>query len=197
MGDRRKYGALGWNCPYEFNNTDLEISMAQLERFLDTYEEIPYKVLHFLISYVNYGGRVTDYIDLRTIDVLLLDLFNPKIVTDDFKFSKSGIYYSIPFDEDRPHESYMKYIDSLPLNPDPEAFGLHQNADIICAETETSECFTTLLRRGTLSTTGHSTNFVMWIEAPSNRSDFINNLEKPDQDVWIRAGVAGFCSLRY
>merc|ERR1712048_718742 len=57
--------------------------------------------------------------------------------------------------------------------------------------------YKTLLRRGTLSTTGHSTNFVMWIEAPSNRSDFNNNLNFADQDVWIRAGVAAFCALRY
>ena len=143
--DRRKYGALGWNCPYQFNDTDLEISKSQVERFLDAYEYTPFKVLHFLTSYVNYGGRVTDYIDLRTIHVLLLDLFNPKVLEDDYKFSASGIYRSIAFDEDAPHKSYVDYIESLPLTSDPEAFGLHQNADIICAETETTEAFDTIL----------------------------------------------------
>lgn len=44
-----------------------------------------------------------------------------------------------------------------------------------------------LSRRGTLSTTGHSTNFVMYIEIPS----------KEPEDVWIRAGVATFLSLSY
>ena len=42
-------------------------------------------------------------------------------------------------------------------------------------------------RRGTLSTTGHSTNFVMMFEMPTNKTE-------PE---WIRAGVAAFLALRY
>ena len=42
-------------------------------------------------------------------------------------------------------------------------------------------------RRGTLSTTGHSTNFVMYQEIPTKLSE----------DIWIRAGVAAFLALRY
>jgi len=54
-----------------------------------------------------------------------------------------------------------------------------------------------LSRRGTLSTTGHSTNFIMWIEIPSKRTNIINNDGKSDQEEWIRAGVAAFSSLMY
>lgn len=50
---------------------------------------------------------------------------------------------------------------------------------------------------GVLSTTGHSTNFIMWIELPSNEPVFLNNVNKADQEKWIKAGVAAFCSLRY
>jgi len=44
-----------------------------------------------------------------------------------------------------------------------------------------------LSRTGALSTTGHSTNFCLMVDVPSNRP----------QDEWIRAGVAIFLSLRY
>ncbi|CAD7943415.1 unnamed protein product [Amoebophrya sp. A25] len=46
-----------------------------------------------------------------------------------------------------------------------------------------------LSRRGVLMTTGHSTNFVMYLEVPSDETD-------PLKEKWIRAGVAAFLALR-
>jgi len=56
-------------------------------------------------------------------------------------------------------------------------------------ETGIYDCpiYKVLSRTGTLSTTGHSTNFVMWFEIPSDE----------EQDIWIRAGVAGILALSY
>ena len=56
-------------------------------------------------------------------------------------------------------------------------------------ETGIYQCpvYKVLSRAGTLSTTGHSTNFVMMMELPS----------KEEEDKWICAGVAAFLALRY
>ncbi|CAE7603886.1 DNAH7, partial [Symbiodinium microadriaticum] len=137
--ERRQFGPLGWNIPYEFNDTDLDISKGQLELFLDQYDNIPWQVLNFLTSYINYGGRVTDYIDLRTIDVIMKSFYCESILSSEYKFDSVGIFYSIDFDEEDPHASYINYIDSLPLSANPSVFGMHENAKITSANNEASD----------------------------------------------------------
>eukprot|EP00607_Mallomonas_marina_P008255 CAMPEP_0182417146 /NCGR_PEP_ID=MMETSP1167-20130531/1548_1 /TAXON_ID=2988 /ORGANISM="Mallomonas Sp, Strain CCMP3275" /LENGTH=489 /DNA_ID=CAMNT_0024590475 /DNA_START=849 /DNA_END=2315 /DNA_ORIENTATION=- len=139
--ERRQFGPLGWNIPYEFNDTDLDISKGQLELFVDHYTEIPWRVLNFLTSYINYGGRVTDYIDLRTIDIILRGLYNPKILNAGYRFDPDGIFKSIECSESDPHSSYLEYIEKLPLVASPQVFGMHENAKIASANNETFSMF--------------------------------------------------------
>lgn len=139
--ERKRYGALGWNIPYQFNDTDLDISVAQLEMFLDTYEEVPYEVLRVMTASINYGGRITDDKDMRTSDVILMTFFQPSILVDGYEFSPSGIYHTIPSNTKNPKATFSDYINTFPINPEPEVFGMHDNANITCAQTETYENF--------------------------------------------------------
>jgi dynein heavy chain len=125
--ERRNFGPLGWNIPYEFNESDLRISVRQLQKFLIEYPSVPWSTIVYLTGECNYGGRVTDEKDRRTLMSLLSISYNPDVLNPAYKLSSSGIYAP---PEDGDYDNNLRYIKSLPHSQSPEAFGLHQNADI-------------------------------------------------------------------
>lgn len=141
--ERRKYGPLGWNIPYEFSNSDLSISLAQLKNFLEDYDDIQYAALQYMIAEANYGGRVTDPSDRRLIAILFQDICTEDILDDRYLFS--GVKeYPVPADGTyKEHEEFIN--NTIPLNSMPAVFGLHDNADITCAISETNTLFSTAL----------------------------------------------------
>ncbi|KAJ7385964.1 Dynein heavy chain 3, axonemal, partial [Desmophyllum pertusum] len=85
----------------------------------------------------------TDERDRRLI-LSILSIFYCREVTEDehYKFSSSGSYFAPP---EGSYDSYLEYIRSLPLTPDPEVFGLHENADITKNQRETQQLFDGIL----------------------------------------------------
>merc|ERR1711988_1123269 len=71
--ERRKYGKIGWNVRYDFNDSDLNISRRLLELYLESSYEwsggdekiIPWGAIKYLIGDAMYGGRATDDFDRR------------------------------------------------------------------------------------------------------------------------------------
>ncbi|KAH6585966.1 hypothetical protein BASA50_000909 [Batrachochytrium salamandrivorans] len=143
--ERRQFGPIGWNIPYEFNETDLRISARQLRNFLGEYNDIPYDAVTYLTGQCNYGGRVTDDKDRRTLMTLLSVVYNPSInlESQNYKFSASGIYCVPP--SNTSYISVMEYIKSLPTEAKPEAFCLHDNADIAKNQLETDTLFKAII----------------------------------------------------
>ncbi|XP_063619962.1 dynein axonemal heavy chain 12-like [Cydia splendana] len=127
--ERKKFGSLGWNIQYGFNDSDFQISVMQLQMFLNQYEEIQYVAIKYLTGECNYGGRVTDDWDRRLINTLLDDYVNSGVVSDpNHTFCDIGPQYGLP--RRCEYQDYLKHIETVPVNPPPEVYGLNMNAGI-------------------------------------------------------------------
>ncbi|CAH1117610.1 unnamed protein product [Phaedon cochleariae] len=153
--ERRKFGPLGWNISYEFNETDLRISVMQLQMFLNEYDDIQYEALLYLTGECNYGGRVTDDWDRRCLSTILKKFYCRELVEEPcHAFDPTDTYYCPDKTE---YEDFINYTKSLPLITHPEVFGMHENADIMKDQQETGLLFTsTLLTQDAMSSSGSS-----------------------------------------
>lgn len=79
-----------------------------------------------MIGECQYGGRVTDDFDKRLLNTFTLKWFGEHMFTNAFFFSDKN--YPLP--KFNKMDDLMNFINSLPPNDKPEAFGLHANADI-------------------------------------------------------------------
>ncbi|GBG76408.1 hypothetical protein CBR_g22156 [Chara braunii] len=175
--ERRRFGPLGWNIPYSFDDGDFRISARQLKMFIDDAatmyndentvkdnngllqdsrdyrdsdsenpehmsRELPLEALRYVTGECNYGGRVTDDRDRTLLHTILRRVYCLDILRPNYRLSESGIYY-VPSAGSR--ESYIEYVQTLPLVADPEAFGLHPNANISKDMHDTSQLLGSML----------------------------------------------------
>ncbi|KAJ1636012.1 dynein heavy chain [Pavlovales sp. CCMP2436] len=147
LQERRKYGPLGWNIAYEFNESDLRISVRQLSLFVSEYVETPFLALKYCTAECNYGGRVTDDKDRRLLNTAMDMAYSEAVLGTDHALSASGTYY-VPSAALGSIDDTTGFIRTLPLLPSPEVFGLHENADITKDLNETNGLLSTILLTG-------------------------------------------------
>lgn len=105
-------------------------------------DEVPWDACIYTFGHINYGGRVTDDNDRICMIKILNKYCNAEALKDGHKYSGSGIYFTPP---DGNIKSYRDYIDTFPLNDNPEVFGMHYNANINCMESESLNNINTIL----------------------------------------------------
>jgi dynein heavy chain len=108
-------------------DSDFQVSREQVQMYLESQPGVPWVTLTYIIAEVNYGGRVTDDKDVKLISAFLKRYFNEGILKDGYKLSPLAEYSS---PKEGSIEDIREYVRNLPMDEDPQVFGLHSNAQI-------------------------------------------------------------------
>ncbi|KAM7390018.1 hypothetical protein PAMA_008268 [Pampus argenteus] len=142
--ERRKFGPLGWNIPYEFNQADFTSSIQFVQNHLDDLDSkrgVNWSCLRYMLGEVQYGGRVTDDLDKRLLNTFTRVWFSENTFSEKFFFYKG---YSIPT-KAKTVQDVLQHVEALPLVDSPKVFGLHPNADITYQTNLANETLSTII----------------------------------------------------
>ena len=134
--ERRKFGPIGWNIPYEFNQSDLSACVQFLQNHcleMDSKKapEPNWSTVRYMVSQIQYGGKITDDFDMLLMDTYAERFFHAGCLKPSFELytdERSGFSYQVPDGVDI--DVFRAYIETLPGQESPEIFGLHPNADL-------------------------------------------------------------------
>jgi len=147
--ERRKFGPLGWGIPYQYSDGDLTACVLFLEKHLYN-GPISWSTFQYMVAAVQYGGKITDSLDVRMFRIYTEEWLTPKAEQEDYSYNPSTPIFKIPNDfqyknpDEMEHGNYRKYIESFPEIDSPEIFGLHPNADLTFRVKEVNALFKTL-----------------------------------------------------
>ena len=148
--ERRKFGSLGWNIPYEYNLGDITASLQFLEKHLYT-GQISWSTVQYMVSEIQYGGKITDDFDRRLFNTYAALWLNATINQESFTFNPDRMIgelpenfkYIVPLFQEQ--KEYYEYCCSFPEIDTPEIAGLHPNADLTYRLKGATEMFRTLM----------------------------------------------------
>ncbi|GFR42148.1 hypothetical protein Agub_g3000 [Astrephomene gubernaculifera] len=151
--ERRKFGPIGWNVPYEFNQSDLSACVQFLQNHLSEMDakkspQPTWETVRYMISAIQYGGRITDDFDKLLMDTFAEKYFLQPVLAPNYEVFKDartadGFSYRVPDSTDI--DAFRSYIETLPGTESPEIFGLHPNADITFRTLQVQESIVTIL----------------------------------------------------
>ena len=186
--ERRKFKTLGFNIPYDFNDSDFLICEDLLALYLDDFpDKTPWEALRYLTAEANYGGRVTDFWDRRLVNVYINEFYCDEVIeVPRYQLSTLTAYF-IPSDGNL--DSYKQVIGELPNVDKPDAFGQHPNADISSQIDDANTLLQTIVDLQPLTAKGDG--------GPSNEEkvlalvqDLLEKFPKPFDIAAVNKGIA-------
>jgi len=110
--------------------------------------EISWGTFQYMVSDVQYGGKITDSLDVRLFRTYTKEWLTERTCEENFSFNPSSPILKMPFEYTVPafpeHADFRKYIEQFPELDSPETFGLHPNADLTYCVKEATALFKTL-----------------------------------------------------
>ncbi|MBN3302923.1 DYH6 protein, partial [Amia calva] len=140
--ERKKYGPQGWNIPYTFMSSDLEVAMLNLEILL-VGSEVPWPALRFLTGEIVYGGRVTDPWDRRCLLSILNSFYSPSVLQHSHAYSADGVYRAISAESSL--SDCRSYIESLPDRDAPVVLGMDLSAESVLLQGQAQQLLHTIV----------------------------------------------------
>lgn len=141
--ERRKFGPLGWNIPYEFNSADWYASCLFVQNHLDDLEPgkgISWTTVRYMLGEVQYGGRVTDDYDKRLLNTFGRAWFHDHLFAETFEFFKGYKIFSF-----KEQEAYLAAIEEMNNIDPPQVYGFHSNAEITYQTNTTRSILDTII----------------------------------------------------
>jgi len=122
--ERRKFGPMGWNRGYPFNQGDLMVCIMVANNYLEACPKIPWDDLRYLFGEIMYGGHITDNWDRRLCNTFLKTYIREELI--------EGIQFFPGFSSppNLSYREYIEYIEDSIERETPAAYGLHPNSEI-------------------------------------------------------------------
>lgn len=142
--ERRKFGPIGWNIPYEFNQADISACTLFLQNHvteMDVKKTGPnWATIRYMISTIQYGGKITD-----NFDQLLMDTYADKYFASASMDPNMEFFPGYKISSSQEIQMVRQGIEQLPSTDSPEIFGLHSNADLSFRVLQVNEIVATIL----------------------------------------------------
>lgn len=87
--ERRKYGKIGWNIEYGFNETELVMCIQMLATVLSKQQQnrLPWEMVKYMLGEIIYGSHIVDKFDRKLVAVFMDEYFNDFLFDEYQKFS--------------------------------------------------------------------------------------------------------------
>ncbi|KAH0573495.1 Dynein heavy chain [Spironucleus salmonicida] len=155
--ERKKFGPQGYNLHYDFNDTDIEMCLLQLEDFFlkefkrpsdilqGLFISLDWSAVEFIFGAIHYGGKVNDSWDKRTVATILRKIITDKIVKEQdgimqpYSFVDQDDRYSLSFiDHETKLQDVINKLQNLPPVDQTMVFGMSENSAVVNQQSETS-----------------------------------------------------------